>query len=198
MLDLIKEFDTALFIALNSPHSDFMDSVMWYISTTWLWIPIYLFFLYYAFKKGGVKFLLIILLGAVCCVALADLISVHAFKNVFQRYRPSHNLDLVDLVQTVNKPNGSEYLGGKYGFVSSHAANISAIATFVIASFKQFSKKWFLVIFWALLIMYSRIYMGVHYPSDIFGGALIGFGIGIGMYQISKKLKAKFNVSSKE
>lgn len=142
--------------------------------------------------------MLIILIGAACCVALADLISVHGFKNVFQRYRPSHNLDLEGLVHTINKPNGTEYLGGKYGFVSSHAANISAITTFIIASFKSFSKKWYLIIFWAVLIMYSRIYLGVHYPSDIIGGALVGFVIGIGMYQISKKLKVKSNVSFKQ
>ena len=169
---------------------------MWYVSTTWLWIPIYLFFLYYSFKKGGLKLLLIILICALCCVALADLISVHAFKNIFQRYRPSHNHDLEGIVKTINKPNGTEYFGGKYGFVSSHAANISAIATFVIASFKSYSRKWFFLIFWACLIMYSRIYMGVHYPSDIVGGVLVGIAIGIGIYQISKKLKTKFNVSN--
>ncbi len=168
---------------------------MWYASTTWLWIPLYLFFLYYAFQKGGIKYLVIVLLAVICCVALADLISVHGFKNNFQRYRPSHNLDLKGIVQTINKPNGTEYLGGKYGFVSSHAANITAISTFIIASFKSFTKKWWFLILWACIIMYSRIYMGVHYPSDILGGAILGFLIAMLFYQLSKKLKAKFNVS---
>ena len=196
MLELLKQIDTELFIVLNSYHSAWLDSVMWYVSTTWIWIPVYLSFLFFAFKKGGYKLMIIILIGVLCCVALADLISVHGFKNIFQRYRPSHNLDLEGIIHTVNKPNGTEYLGGKYGFVSSHAANISAITTFIIASFRSFSKKWFLICIWAVLIMYSRIYLGVHYPSDIIGGSLLGMAIGIGIYQLSKKLKVRFNVSN--
>lgn len=168
---------------------------MWYVSAKWIWIPLYLFFLIYAYKKAGWKFALYVLLGTVACVALADLISVKGFKDVFQRYRPTHNLDIADQVKTVIRPNGEEYRGGIYGFVSSHAANMTAITTFVLTCFLQFSRKWWWLTLWAALIMYSRIYMGVHYPSDIFVGALLGFAIGMLVALTTKKLKVKFSVS---
>lgn len=152
---------------------------MWYMSTTWLWIPLYLFILYYAYSKGKFKLVLFTLIGGAICVALADLISVHGFKNVFLRYRPTHNEEIKQLVKTVVKPSGETYLGGLYGFVSSHAANISALAVFFILTFIQHSRKWLLLLLWAAIIMYSRIYLGVHYPADIFVGALLGVVIGL-------------------
>lgn len=168
---------------------------MWYISTTWLWIPIYISMLIFAYKKGKIKYALTILGGVLLCVLLADLTSVHLFKNVFLRYRPSHNLEILDLVKTVTKPNGQVYLGGQYGFVSSHAANIGAITTFILLSFRNLSKKWYLLLFWAALVMYSRIYLGVHYPGDILGGALLGFAIGWIIYKFSSKLNLQTHVN---
>jgi undecaprenyl-diphosphatase len=172
-----------------------MDTVMWYVSAKLVWVPLYLFFLYYAFKKGGWKFAVYVLLGTIACVALADLISVKGFKDVFQRYRPTHNLEIMDDVKTVIRPNGEEYRGGQFGFVSSHAANMGAIATFVISCFLQFSRKWWWLTLWAVLIMYSRIYMGVHYPSDIMVGALLGISIAGTIAFMSRKLKKKLIVS---
>ena len=195
MIETIEQFDRDLFLLLNSPHSDFMDSVMWYVSTTWLWIPIYVVMLLFAFKHGQIKYALTIFGGVLLCVLLADLISVHLFKNVFLRYRPSHNLEIIDLVKTVSKPNGQVYLGGKYGFVSSHAANIGAITTFILLSFRNLSSKWYLLLFWAALVMYSRIYLGVHYPGDIIGGAMLGFIIGWVVYKISAKLNLQNHVN---
>ena len=195
MLERIEQIDRDLFLWLNSFHSEAMDTIMWYISTTSIWIPLYVFFLIYAFKKVNWKFAVYLLLGVVCCVALADLLSVHAFKEVFQRFRPTHNLDIGDLVKTVHKPNGEEYRGGTYGFVSSHAANVSAVATFVILSFRQFGKIWWLLAAWACLIMYSRIYLGVHYPLDIVAGSMLGILIALGVFFLTKKLNPTKTVS---
>jgi undecaprenyl-diphosphatase len=194
VIETLEQFDSDLFLVLNSPHSDFLDTLMWYISTTWLWIPVYAFMLFYAFKKGRFKFAATILGGVLLCVLFADLSSVHLFKNVFLRYRPSHNLEIMDLVKTVTKPNGQVYLGGQFGFVSSHAANIGAITTFILFSFIKFNKKWFILLFWAALVMYSRIYLGVHYPGDILGGAVLGFLIGFLIYKLTAKLNLQTNV----
>ncbi|MCB9224887.1 MAG: phosphatase PAP2 family protein [Crocinitomicaceae bacterium] len=196
MLETLEKLDQELFLWLNAPHSEFLDALMWYVSAKWIWIPLYLLFLWYAFKKGGWKFAIYVLLGAVASVALADLISVNAFKEVFQRYRPTHNTEIGEMVKTVVRPNGEIYKGGLYGFVSSHAANMSAITTFLLFSFLQFSKKWWWLVFWPLLIMYSRIYLGVHYPSDVFVGAMVGISVGILVSLSSKKLKQKFSVST--
>lgn len=198
MLEKLEQLDRELFLWLNTPHNEFMDSVMWYVSTTTLWIPLYVFFLFYAFRKGNWKYALYILLAVVACVGLADWLSVNAFKEVFQRYRPTWNEEIKDVVKTVIKPNGKEYRGGEFGFVSSHAANISAITTFIILSFKQFSKWWWILIAWACLIMYSRIYLGVHYPGDIACGSLLGISIALILFYATKKLNPLKSVSEKD
>ncbi len=190
MLEAIEKLDQEVFLALNSHHTPFMDSVMWYVSTIIPWIPLFLFFLYYAYKKGKLKFVLITVVGIVLCILLADRLSVMAFKDVFQRYRPTHNLDIGHLVETVINPfKNEEYRGGQYGFVSSHAANFFAISTFLHLLFMQFSKKWWLLYLWAGLIAYSRIYLGVHYPLDIIGGAMLGLLIGFVTYKMLNKIK---------
>lgn len=187
----IEQLDRALFFFLNSPHTDLLDSLMWYVSTTWIWLPLYGFFLYFAYRKGQFKQLFAVLIGIVCCVAIADAVSVHGFKEVWKRPRPTHHSEIGSLVRTVNKPDGTEYRGGKYGFVSSHAANIGAITTFILLSFYRYSKRWLLLMLWTALVSYSRIYLGVHYPSDIFGGALLGIAVGSFVFYIAKKLQLK-------
>ncbi len=194
MLDWLEQIDKSIFLFLNGIHSPMFDVVMWYISTVVLWIPVFLFFFFYAFKKGGWPLLIIIILGLAVCVLLADRISVEAFKNVFQRYRPTHNLELKGLVHTFSKPNGEAYLGGMYGFVSSHAANFFAITTFLVVVFSKYSKKWYGLFLWAAIIGYSRIYLGVHYPGDVFVGAILGTVIGLFVFYISKPFFKKYGV----
>lgn len=178
LIDSIKEIDTQLFLFLNSKHNPFFDVIMFWASHRFFWIPLYLFFFFLVYKHYGKKIWLIAL-SAVLLIVLSDQISVHAFKNVFVRYRPCHNLELCDLVHL----NAGR--GGMYGFISSHAANTFALAMFLSLLFKNKIRYFsFWIFLWAAFVSYSRIYNGVHYPSDIIAGGLVGMGIGIVVYKL--------------
>jgi undecaprenyl-diphosphatase len=164
---MIGEIDRNLFLFLNGMNSPFWDEVMWIISAKATWIPLYLFILWLFIRNHGRKTVVIILFVA-AAITLSDQLSVHAFKDVFQRLRPCHEPDLEALVHIVRGK-----CGGKYGFVSSHAANSFSIALFALLLLKR---RWLsiLLVSWALVVSYSRIYLGVHYPGDILGGAMLG------------------------
>jgi undecaprenyl-diphosphatase len=159
-------------------HNSFFDVVMYWFSNKVIWIPLYIYFFFLAFKKVGNRIWLVAI-TAVVLILLSDQISVHVFKNVFLRYRPCHNL----LIQAkVHLLNG--HCGGTYGFVSSHAANTFALAMFLTLFFKDYVKYFGIFIFtWASIVSYSRIYSGVHYPADVAVGAIVGMGIGVVVFK---------------
>lgn len=184
MLEKIEQLDQHLLLFINSLNTPFLDEVMWQISHQLIWIPLFLFFLIFAYKKLHIKPFVIFILGVGACFTLADRMSVDLFKEVFLRYRPTHNLDLQAQIHTYLRPNGEHYLGGQYGFVSSHAANFFALSTYLFMVFKQTSKWWKLLFVWAAIIAYSRVYLGVHYPLDVIGGGILGCLVGLFVYKL--------------
>ncbi len=184
-IESIKDIDTQLFLFLNSKHNSFFDFIMYWASDKYLWIPLYLFFAYLSFRHFGKRIWLVIL-AAFLLILLSDQISNHVFKIGFLRYRPCHNLVLVDKIHL----NGD--CGGTYGFVSSHAANTFALAMFLSLLFYKKIKHFGVYIFiWATLVSYSRIYNGVHYPADVAVGGLVGMCIGIVVYKWYQNIEAK-------
>jgi undecaprenyl-diphosphatase len=172
---MIERLDQQFFLFLNSYNSPFWDQVMSAISGTVIWIPLYLAILIYLGIKLKRKFIILILF-IIVAVTLSDQISV-LIKNGVQRFRPCHEPALEGLVHLVKG-----YCGGLYGFVSSHASNSFMVAILCLLLIR---KRWFTcsMIFWAMLIGYSRIYLGVHYPGDVICGSLLGIIVGGGIYK---------------
>ena len=173
---MLNDLDHQLFLFLNGLHVGWLDPVMTFISSEMGWIPFYavlLFLVFYKYRWKG----LWVLLGVVVVITCSDQISAHVFKPLFHRLRPCYDPLIEGLVHL---PKGKP--GGHYGFISSHAANTFALASFIYMTMRQHYKKigW-LMFSWATLVSYSRIYMGVHFPGDIICGAAVGMMLGFGI-----------------
>jgi undecaprenyl-diphosphatase len=179
-----------LFLYLNTKfHHPILDTIMWCISDFRYWIPLFLYWLFLLYQNQKKTFIRNVLL-IVLIITLSDQCSSAIIKPYFKRLRPSHEPIFADKVHLIEERAGVLYRGGKYGFVSSHAANSFAIITFLFLILKpQFSFFWF---FWAFLVSYSRIYLGVHYPTDILFGALVGIIIAFLVFYINLITQKKF------
>lgn len=179
MFDKLELLDRELFLAINGLHSPMFDNVMYYVSQIWVFSPVFVFWLYMVFNRYGLKKLLILLGFLGLLILLTDQTS-NTTKNTIKRYRPTHNLEIQSKVHIVN-----EYKGGLYGFFSGHSTNSFGVAMLLFLIFRKESIVFRLLFFaWAALTAYSRIYLGVHYPSDIFVGFVVGIFWGYIVYRL--------------
>ena len=150
-----------------------------------VWAPLYIGILIYLGIRYRRSFW-VLLLFIILAVFLADRVSVF-IKYAVDRPRPCHETSLQGLVHMVDG-----VCGGMYGFVSSHASNSFNVAFLSLMFIKR---KWYtvLIIIWASTVSYSRIYLGVHYPGDVLGGAILGAFIGWGVYKLFEAFNKRIN-----
>ena len=187
MLDFLLNLDKDLLLLLNGWHAPWLDSVMVVLTNGLSWMPLFLLVIgMMIYKLRWQSVAVLVFLAMV--IFLTDRISAGLIKPWVGRLRPSHEPGLADLLHIVNG-----YKGGIFSFVSSHAANAFGVATFLwLVLSKQI--KWIWVMFiWAAIFSYTRIYLGVHYPSDIIGGSILGAIIGLLVYKLGGFMPKKIS-----
>ena len=189
MLELINGFDESLFHAINGAWPA-GDTLMWWASKPIAWTPLYIILIIaIARKYSHWSNRLLILLSVVVCIGLNDTLSSHIFKPATQRVRPSHRVDFEEKIHLYEQDDGSFYKGGKYSFFSGHASNHMGLAVlfgaFLCGGVAGCRWMWGLLV-WAILIGYSRVHLGVHFPGDVLCGWIVGAIIGGGIFKIVK------------
>ncbi|MFB9057129.1 phosphatase PAP2 family protein [Mariniflexile ostreae] len=183
MIDQLLNYDTELFLYLNNLGAETWDGLWLIITDKISSIPLYALLLFLLYKKFGGKSLLIIAVVVALMITFTDQIS-NVFKHGFERQRPCGNASIIDQMRFI------AVRCGKYGFFSGHASNSMAVAVFAGLMLKSFYKYLiFILLFWSFIVAYSRIYVGVHYPLDIFCGMAFGAFSGGLFYKLSTYLQ---------
>lgn len=187
MLEKLLQYDTELFLYLNKLGSPTWDRLWLIITAEFTFVPLYLVLLYLIYKSYGFKPMLIFVLTIALMITFTDQIT-NLFKHTFQRPRPCKLDELAN--------EGMRYIAprcGRYGFFSGHASNSMAAAVFGgLVLRKHYKKLIFILLFWSFFVAYSRIYVGVHYPIDLFCGMIFGALAGFGFYKLGLYFLRRF------
>lgn len=186
MIEKILLYERDAFFALNGSDSAFLDRFMWLYTGKEVWLPLAILIIGVLVYKKNWRESLLIILAIALVVLLCDQFASHVCKPLFTRFRPTHHPDFMEQVKTV-----FNYRGGLYGFISSHAANAFGFATLMALIMKN---RWFgwTLFLWATLTAYTRIYLGVHFISDVVPGMVVGTLFGYVVYRLYLFVRSKW------
>ena len=186
MIEKILLYERDAFFALNGSDSTFLDRFMWLYTGKEVWLPLAILIIGVLVYKKNWRESLLIILAIALVVLLCDQFASHVCKPLFTRFRPTHHPDFMEQVKTV-----FNYRGGLYGFISSHAANAFGFATLMALIMKN---RWFgwTLFLWATLTAYTRIYLGVHFISDVVPGMVVGILFGYVVYRLYLFVRSKW------
>ncbi|MFC2700345.1 phosphatase PAP2 family protein [Segatella oris] len=183
LLSMLKAMDTMVFLTVNSHHNAYFDSVMWLVSGKLIWVPMYVSLFFVLLKNYSYKVVFAILLAIGVVILFTDSFTAQIIRPWVCRLRPS-NLDnpMSSMVHVVDG-----YRGGAYGFPSNHASNTWGLAFFITFLFRRYKLTFFFFL-WALLVCYSRMYLGVHYFGDLLIGGLLALAGASTVFYVFRKV----------
>jgi len=186
MIELIKSLDIILLDLINGTGRPFLDPIMIFLSNKYVWIPFYMYLIFFLYTYYG-KYFWIPLLFILISLTLSDQFTSSFMKPYFQRLRPCLDENINIFIEVVKG------CGGKYGFASSHAANSMGLAVFYLMILKRKKMLSYYILTWASLVGYSRVYLGVHYPGDIIVGFLVGSFFGYLCYLMCRLILTRLS-----
>jgi undecaprenyl-diphosphatase len=187
MIEFLKNIDEALFLFLNGIHNNIVDFFIYWITKKETWYPIYaIIFIWMTWKYKRRAIIPIIIV--IVAITISDQFTSSFMKTFFERLRPCHEPTISHLVHIVDG------CGGQFGFASSHASNSFTLTTLLYLFFKPNLRYTLILFIWAVLVSYSRVYVGVHYPGDVIVGGIIGYLIAVILFFLYSKLPSEYKL----
>lgn len=179
----IQDMDMQVLNLFNGSDNIMLDQMVQILTSGLTWIPLYVMLFFVVMRNNETMGQIALVVGsAIFCVLFADGLVDGIIKQLAERWRPSNDPTFKYMVQVVDDVR----LKG-YSFCSAHAANTMSLAIFFSLLVRSKLLTITLVI-WSLINCWTRLYLGVHYPSDILCGMMIGIVVGILVYLLYYKL----------